>query len=47
MLSRAVAGIARGKVIAVLPGSTAAVELALGRLLLPELRHMVALVRGT
>lgn len=47
MLSRAVAGIARGTVIVVLPGSTAAVELALGRLLLPELRHMVGLVRGT
>jgi molybdenum cofactor biosynthesis protein B len=45
MLSRAVAGVARGTVIAVLPGSTSAVELALVRLLLPELRHMVALVR--
>lgn len=46
MLSRAVAGVARGTVVAILPGSTAAVELALGRLLLPELRHMLALVRG-
>jgi molybdenum cofactor biosynthesis protein B len=47
MLSRAVAGVARGTVVAVLPGSTAAVELALDRLLLPELRHMTALVRGS
>ena len=46
MLSRAVAGVARGTVIAVLPGSTAAVELAATKLLLPELGHMVALARG-
>lgn len=46
MLSRAFAGVARGRVLAVLPGSTAAVELAMQRLLLPELRHMVGLVAG-
>lgn len=46
MLSRAVAGVAAGRIVVVLPGSTAAVELALARLLLPELRHMAALVRG-
>jgi molybdenum cofactor biosynthesis protein B len=45
MLSRAVAGVARQSVVAVLPGSTAAVELALERLILPELGHMVSLVR--
>jgi len=45
MLSRAVAGVACGKVVASLPGSTAAVELAMNRLLLPELSHMVGLVR--
>jgi molybdenum cofactor biosynthesis protein B len=45
MLSRAVAGVARGSVVVVLPGSTAAVELALERLVLPELGHMVSLVR--
>lgn len=46
MLSRAVAGVARGRILACLPGSTAAVELALRTLLLPELGHMVRLVRG-
>jgi molybdenum cofactor biosynthesis protein B len=46
MLSRAVAGVAGGTVVAVLPGSTAAVELATTKLLLPELAHMVALARG-
>jgi molybdenum cofactor biosynthesis protein B len=46
MLSRAVAGVARGSVVVVLPGSTAAVELALERLVLPELGHMVSLVRS-
>jgi len=46
MLSRAVAGVARGRVIASMPGSTAAVELALTRLLVPELGHMVKLARG-
>ena len=46
MLSRAVAGVAAGRILIVLPGSTAAVELALTRLVLPELRHMVGLVRG-
>ena len=46
MLSRAVAGVARGRVVAALPGSTKAVELALEKLLLPELGHMVGLARG-
>ncbi|TMA37164.1 MAG: molybdenum cofactor biosynthesis protein MoaB [Deltaproteobacteria bacterium] len=46
MLSRAAAGVARGKVVAALPGATAAVELAMTKLLLPELGHMVQLVRG-
>ena len=46
MLSRAVAGVARGRIVASLPGSTAAVELAMTRLLVPELSHMVGLVRG-
>jgi len=45
MLSRAVAGVAAESIVAVLPGSTAAVELALERLILPELGHMVSLVR--
>jgi len=46
MLSRAVAGVARGTVVASMPGSTAAVELAMTRLLVPELGHMAKLARG-
>ncbi len=41
MLSRSVAGVARGIVVFALPGSVAAVELALERLILPELEHLV------
>jgi molybdenum cofactor biosynthesis protein B len=41
MLSRAVAGLARGVALFALPGSVAAVELALDRLILPELEHLV------
>jgi molybdenum cofactor biosynthesis protein B len=42
LLSRALAGIAAGRVIFVLPGSRAAVELALEKLILPELGHLAA-----
>ena len=45
MLSRAVAGIARGKPLFSLPGSPDAVELALARLILPELGHLLAELR--
>jgi molybdenum cofactor biosynthesis protein B len=41
MLSRAIGGIARGKPLFSLPGSTAAVELAMTKLILPELRHLL------
>jgi molybdenum cofactor biosynthesis protein B len=41
MMSRAVAGVARGKIIAALPGSEGAVRLAMNRLLIPELGHLV------
>ena len=41
MLSRSVAGLARGVVVFALPGSVAAVELALDSLILPELEHLV------
>jgi molybdenum cofactor biosynthesis protein B len=41
MLSRALAGTARGKILAALPGSEAAVRLAMTKLLLPELGHLV------
>ncbi len=41
MMSRASAGLAAGKIVASLPGSEAAVRLAMERLLLPELGHLV------
>ena len=41
MLSRACAGLARGRIVVALPGSEAAVRLAMQRLLLPELGHLV------
>ncbi len=41
MLSRATAGLARGKILVCLPGSRGAVGLALERILIPELAHMV------
>jgi molybdopterin adenylyltransferase len=41
MMSRATAGLAAGKVIVSLPGSEAAVRLALERLIIPELGHLV------
>jgi molybdenum cofactor biosynthesis protein B len=45
MLSRAVGGVARGKLLFALPGSTQAVELAMTKLILPELRHLVRELR--
>ena len=45
MLSRATAGIISGKVVISMPGSTAAVDLAMRRLVLPEIGHMVQLLR--
>jgi molybdopterin adenylyltransferase len=41
MLSRACAGLARGRIIVSLPGSEHAVRLAMTKLVLPELGHMV------
>jgi molybdenum cofactor biosynthesis protein B len=41
MMSRACAGIVAGHVVVSLPGSEAAVRLALERLLIPELGHLV------
>ena len=46
MLSRAVAGAAGSRVVVSMPGSRGAVELAMTRLLVPQLGHMVAQVRG-
>jgi molybdopterin adenylyltransferase len=45
MLSRAVAGMANGRIIVALPGSEAAVMLAMKKLLLPELGHLVQQAR--
>ncbi|HXV76020.1 MAG TPA: MogA/MoaB family molybdenum cofactor biosynthesis protein [Candidatus Polarisedimenticolaceae bacterium] len=45
MLSRAVAGVARGRPLFSLPGSPAAVELALRRLIVPELGHLLGELR--
>jgi molybdenum cofactor biosynthesis protein B len=41
LLSRAAAGIAKGKPIFAMPGSVKAVELAMTKLILPELRHIL------
>jgi molybdenum cofactor biosynthesis protein B len=40
-MSRACAGLSSGRIIVSLPGSEAAVRLAMDRLLVPELAHMV------
>ncbi len=42
LLSRALAGLAKGRVVFVLPGSRGAVRLALEKLVLPELGHLAA-----
>ena len=42
LLSRALAGVASGKPVFVLPGSRAGVRLALEKLVLPELGHLAA-----
>jgi molybdenum cofactor biosynthesis protein B len=41
MLSRALCGVSRGKLVCCLPGSEDAVRLALSKLLLPELAHLI------
>jgi len=41
ILSRAMAGVGKGKIIFCLPGSTNACKLAMGKLILPELGHIV------
>ncbi|MEA3198672.1 MAG: molybdopterin adenylyltransferase [Thermoplasmata archaeon] len=45
MASRARAGVARGKLVFLLPGSTKACRLAMERLILPEAPHLVGLMR--
>jgi molybdenum cofactor biosynthesis protein B len=44
-MSRATAGLARGRVVVALPGSENAVRLAMEKLLLPELGHLVQQAR--
>ena len=46
VLSRAVAGVHRGRVVAALPGSPKAVVLGVDRVLAPILAHAVGLARG-
>lgn len=46
IMSRAVAGSAKGRVVISLPGSKGAVDLAMRRLVLPELGHMVSQLQG-
>ena len=41
MLSRACAGLARGTILISLPGSENAIQLAMTKLILPELGHLV------
>lgn len=46
LMSRAFAGVANGKVVFCLPGSPNACQLALQKLILPELRHLLWTARG-
>ncbi|UOF92050.1 molybdenum cofactor biosynthesis protein MoaB [Fodinisporobacter ferrooxydans] len=41
ILSRAIAGVCNGKAVFSMPGSTGAVRLAMNRLILPELTHVI------
>lgn len=41
MLSRAIAGVVKGKVVFATPGSTGAVKLAMNKLIIPEITHAV------
>jgi len=45
MLSRAIGGISNGKFLFAMPGSTKAVELAMTKLILPELGHLLGELR--
>ena len=44
-LSRALAGVARGRIVVALPGSPTACRLAMEKLLIPELGHMAHLLK--
>jgi molybdenum cofactor biosynthesis protein B len=45
MMSRATAGLVRGRIVIALPGSEGAVRLAMEKLIIPELRHLVQQAR--
>jgi molybdenum cofactor biosynthesis protein B len=45
MLSRAVAGVAGGTLIVAMPGSTNAVRLAMSKLIIPEIGHLIYEIR--
>jgi len=45
MMSRATAGLARGHIVIALPGSEAAVRLAMEKLVIPELGHLIQQAR--
>jgi molybdenum cofactor biosynthesis protein B len=45
MLSRACGGVLKGKLLFAMPGSTKAVELAMSRLIIPELQHLLRELR--
>ena len=45
MMSRATAGLARGHIVIALPGSEAAVRLAMEKLVIPELAHLIQQAR--
>ena len=47
VLSRALAGLAAGRVVFVLPGSRGAVQLAMEKLVLPEIGHLLGEARKT
>jgi molybdenum cofactor biosynthesis protein B len=47
LLSRALAGLLKARVVFVLPGSRAAVRLGLEKLVLPELGHLAGEARKT
>jgi molybdenum cofactor biosynthesis protein B len=47
VMTRAFAGVAKGKVIFCLPGSPQAVKLCLEKLILPEAGHIILHARGT
>jgi molybdenum cofactor biosynthesis protein B len=44
IMSRAIAGVRKGKLIIALPGSTGACKLAMNQLIIPEIGHIVSLL---